>query len=195
MPATARGRRSRAWEASHGRPWTGSGCPGDCRTRAIEDDGSVGLRVSVGDGAERWDDLLLGPSIGEPAAAGDVLVRDRVGNWTYAFCVVVDDLRQGVDLVIRGRDLLEATPAQIRLAALLGRTVPPRFLHHPLIRHPSGRKLSKADRDTSVRSMLEEGIRPADLLGRAAFLAGLSVSDEPLRVETEPRRACSAAPA
>jgi glutamyl/glutaminyl-tRNA synthetase len=171
------------WEARQGRSWTGCGCPGDCRKRAIEDDGSVGLRVAVGDGVERWDDLLLGPSVGEPATAGDVLIRDRVGNWTYALCVVVDDLRQGIDLVIRGRDLHDATPAQIRLAALLGRTVPPRFLHHPLVRHPSGRKLSKADGDTSVRSLLEEGTVPADLLGRAAFLAGLRASEEPLRAD------------
>ena len=88
----------------------------------------------IGAGSERWVDLLVGPMADEPAAAGDLLVRDRVGNWTYALCVVVDDLRHGVDLVIRGRDLLDATPAQLRLATLLGRETPPRFLHHPLIR-------------------------------------------------------------
>ena len=55
------------------------------------------------------------------AAAGDLSIRDRHGNWTYGFAVVVDDLRQGVDLVVRGRDLLDATPDQIRLGALLGR--------------------------------------------------------------------------
>ena len=56
--------------------------------------------------------------------AGDPPIRDRDGYWTYGFSVVVDDLRQGVDLVIRGRDLIEATPAQIRLGALLGRRRP-----------------------------------------------------------------------
>ena len=103
------------WSAHHGAPWSGPGCPGRCRERRLVNDGSAGVRVALGAGLEGWDDLLLGPSAGDVAATGDLLVRDRMGNWTYAFCVVVDDLRQGVDLVIRGRDLVDATAPQIRL--------------------------------------------------------------------------------
>jgi glutamyl-Q tRNA(Asp) synthetase len=169
-----------AWRERHGRAWHGPGCPGGCRARELPDDGVTGLRLAVGEGTERWDDLLAGPQTGEPASAGDLLVRDRVGNWTYAFCVVVDDLRHGIDLVIRGRDLLEATPVQLRLAWLMGRSTPPRFLHHPLVRLASGRKLSKADGDASVRSMLDAGRTPADLLGRAARLCGLVADERPL---------------
>ena len=116
----------------------------------------------------------------EPAATGDLLVRDRVGNWTYALCVVVDDMRHGVDLVIRGRDLLDATPAQLRLAALLGRATPPRFLHHPLIRRVSGQKLSKAEGDTAIRQLLDDGRTPAELFGLAARLAGVRETDAPI---------------
>ncbi len=125
-------------------------------------------------------DLLAGPVSDEPAAAGDLLVRDRAGNWTYAFCVVVDDARHGVDLVIRGRDLLDATPVQLRLARLLGRETPPQFLHHPLMRRVSGQKLSKAEGDTAVRSMLDDGRTPAELFGRAARLAGLQADETPI---------------
>jgi glutamyl/glutaminyl-tRNA synthetase len=107
------------------------------------------------------------------AVAGDVPIRDRHGNWTYALCVVVDDLRHGVDLVIRGEDLTDATPAQIRLGRLLGRAAPPRFLHHPLIRRPDGRKLSKADGATGIRELLEAGTTPSALRGRAAIAIGL----------------------
>lgn len=170
-----------AYEAQRGRPWHGIGCPGRCRERALPDDApETGLRVAVGAGSERWVDLLVGPMADEPAATGDLLVRDRIGNWTYAFCVVADDLRHGVDLVIRGRDLLEATPVQLRLARLLGRETPPRFLHHPLIRRASGQKLSKAEGDTSVRSMLDAGATPAQLFGRAARLAGLVPDETPI---------------
>jgi glutamyl/glutaminyl-tRNA synthetase len=140
----------------------------------------VGLRVAVGAGSERWGDLLAGPMIDEPASAGDLLVRDRVGNWTYVLCVVVDDLRQGIDLVIRGRDLLQATAGQIRLGRLLGRETPASFLHHPLVRHESGRKLSKADADTSISSMLDAGNTPGELLGLAARLAGLQTDPTPI---------------
>lgn len=165
-----------AWEAERGRPWQGIGCPGGCRERALPEDEGTGLRVAVGAGTERWVDLLAGPLADEPAAAGDLLARDRTGNWTYAFCVVVDDARHGVDLVIRGRDLLDATPVQIRLARLLGRETPPQFLHHPLIRRVSGQKLSKAERDTAVRALLDAGRTPSELFGIAARLAGLQAS-------------------
>ena len=136
--------------------------------------------MAVGAGTERWVDLLAGPLADEPAAPGDLLARDRDGNWTYAFCVVVDDARHGVDLVIRGRDLLEATPVQLRLARLLGRETPPQFLHHPLIRRVSGQKLSKAEGDTAVRALLDAGRTPAELFGLAARLAGLRASDDPI---------------
>ena len=172
-----------AWEAEHGPAWSGTGCPGGCRERGLDDDGSIGLRVAVGAGSEAWVDLLVGPMAEEPAHAGDLLIRDRAGNWTYALCVVVDDLRQEVGLVIRGRDLLHATPVQIRLARLLGRSTPPAFLHHPLVRHASGRKLSKADGDTSVRSLLDAGLEPARLFGVAARLAGLRDHDAPIEPE------------
>jgi glutamyl/glutaminyl-tRNA synthetase len=169
-----------AHAAERGTPWRGIGCPGRCRERSLPDDGGTGLRVAVGAGTERWVDLLVGPMAGEPAAGGDPLVRDRVGNWTYAFCVVVDDLRQGVDLVVRGRDLLDATPVQLRLARLIGRPIAPQFLHHPLIRRLSGQKLSKAEGDTAVRSLLDADQTPAMLFGLAARLAGLVDRPDPI---------------
>ena len=168
------------YESARGRPWRGIGCPGDCRTKALPEDEGTGLRVAVGAGSERWIDLLAGPMADEPAANGDLLVRDRLGNWTYALCVVVDDARHGIDLVIRGRDLLDATPVQLRLARLLGRETPPAFLHHPLVRRASGQKLSKSEGDTSVRSLLDAGRTPADLFGLAARLAGLRNDSAPI---------------
>jgi glutamyl/glutaminyl-tRNA synthetase len=167
------------YAAGHGRPWRGIGCPGGCRELALPEGGDTGLRVAVGAGSERWVDLLAGPLSDEPAAGGDLLVRDRVGNWTYPFCVVVDDLRNGVDLVIRGRDLLGSTPVQLRLARMLGRESP-QFLHHPVVRRVSGQKLSKAEGDTSVRSLLDAGATPGRLFGRAARLAGLRADETPI---------------
>jgi glutamyl-Q tRNA(Asp) synthetase len=169
-----------AYEAETGRAWRGIGCPGRCRAASLPESAAVGIRVAVGAGSERWSDLLAGPLADEPAAAGDPLVRDRLGNWTYAWCVVVDDLRHGIDLVIRGRDLLSATPLQLRLARLLGRDVPPRYLHHPLIRRVSGQKLSKAAGDSAIRSLLDEGRTPAQLFGLAARLAGVRDTAEPI---------------
>jgi glutamyl-Q tRNA(Asp) synthetase len=169
-----------AFEREQGRPWHGIGCPGRCRERSLSEGRGLGLRVALGAGSERWVDLLAGPMVDEPAATGDLLVRDRLGNWSYALCVVVDDIRHDIELVIRGQDLLHATAAQIRLARLLGRGTPPVFMHHPLVRHRSGAKLSKAEGDASVRSMLDAGRTPAELFGLAARLAGLQPDITPL---------------
>ena len=141
------------------------------------------MRVALGDGEEPWDDVLLGPRSGSVAPDGDLLVRDRNGNWTYALCVVVDELRHGIGLVIRGEDLIDATPGQIRLGRLLGRSEPPRFAHHPLIRRPDGSKLSKADKATSIGELLENGESREKLIGDAAFRVGLVESADDLPFE------------
>jgi glutamyl/glutaminyl-tRNA synthetase len=125
-------------------------------------------------GAERFSDGFLGEQIQEPSEqCGDLLIRDRLGNWTYQFAVTVDDIAQDITVVIRGEDLLGSTGRQIRLARLLGRTEPPVYLHHPLIRHPTGRKLSKADGDTGIRELRNAGVSPGAVLGLAAHMTGL----------------------
>jgi glutamyl/glutaminyl-tRNA synthetase len=167
-----------AWAVANGRPWSGSGCPGTCRERGL--DGPV-LRVALGGGKERWMDRLVGPCEGEVSETGDLPIRDRHGNWTYGFAVVVDDLWQGIDLVIRGRDLLDSTPAQIRLDSLLGGDGPATFAHHGLVRLPDGRKLSKADGATGIRDLRATGRSAAELIGEAAAAIGLIDSARPIR--------------
>lgn len=162
-----------AWAREHGRAWSGGGCPGGCRARHLAEAAGLGLRVALGPGDETWDDLRLGAQVDAPDREGDLLVRDRAGNWTYPLCVVVDDARQGIDLVVRGEDLVEATARQIRLGRLLGRKSPPAFLHHPLIRRAGGAKLSKADGDTAVRELRAAGLSAAAVIGRAAAAVGL----------------------
>lgn len=159
------------WAAEHGRPWHGPGCPGSCRTRDLA--GPV-LRVRGGGGSEAWMDVLIGPCGDAVAAGGDPPIRDRDGNWTYLFAVVVDDLRQGIDLVVRGRDLLAATPDQIRLGRLLGRERPATFAHHRLVRRPDGSKLSKAAGDTGVRDLRAAGHTADEVVAMAASAIGFA---------------------
>jgi glutamyl/glutaminyl-tRNA synthetase len=148
--------------------------PGTCATKHLAERPGLGLRVRLEPSTERFDDVRHGPQEQCPSEqCGDLLVRDRDGNWTYQFAVTVDDHEQGVTLVIRGDDLLESTGRQIQLARLLGRRDPPRFLHHPLVMKTPTQKLSKADGDTSVRDLRRAGLSAEDVIGRAAALAGL----------------------
>ena len=153
---------------------------GRCRTRALEERRDRSLRVQIEPGVERFDDLHLGPQEQTPARqCGDLLLRDRDGHWTYQFAVTVDDMDQQITHVIRGADLLSSTGRQIRLARMLGRDRPPRFLHHPLIVKPSGEKLSKAAGDTSVRDLRRAGVSAAEVIGRAAAAVGLVENARP----------------
>lgn len=148
--------------------------PGRCRERNLAIGEGRGIRVTIEPGSERFTDMLLGEQEQEPSAqCGDLLLRDRLGNWTYQFAVTVDDLEQQVDLVIRGQDLLASTGRQIRLARMLGRITPATYMHHQLIRHGSGAKLSKSNRDTGVRDLRAAGRSPGWVLGQAAYLTGL----------------------
>lgn len=144
---------------------------GRCRTRGLAPAPGRGVRVAIGPGVERFDDARLGPQEQDPSAGcGDLLLRDRDGFWTYQFAVTVDDCRQAIDLVIRGEDLLPSTGRQIRLARMLGRERPPVFLHHPLVRKPTGEKLSKSNGDTAVRELRAAGLSPAAVRARASQL-------------------------
>jgi len=155
--------------------------PGRCRARAVDRSTAKARRVMLAPGIEKFDDLRLGLMAQEPAAqCGDLLARDRLGQWTYQFAVVVDDMEQGIDVVIRGEDLLSSTGRQIHLGRLLGRDRPPSYLHHPLILKPDGSKLSKSAGDTGIRELREEGLTPGAVLGRAAVLGGLISEPRPL---------------
>ena len=148
--------------------------PGTCRHRNLEPGPGRGWRIVMEPGIERFDDLRLGPQEQSPIdQCGDLLARDRLGNWTYQFAVTVDDMRHGITLVVRGEDLLESTGRQLRLARMLGRAEPLRLLHHALILKPGGEKLSKASGDTGIRELRREGVTSGSILGRAAALAGL----------------------
>ena len=134
---------------------------GRCRDRGIALKDGVGWRVRMDPGVERFVDERLGPQTQDPSEqCGDVLIRDRRGNWTYQLCVTIDDWEQGIDCVIRGEDLLASTGRQIRLARLLGRDRPPAFRHHPLIMKSASQKLSKADGDSGIRELRRRGWTP-----------------------------------
>ncbi len=157
---------------------------GRCRTRGLEPGAGRGVRVWMDPGEECFDDPRVGPRVQDPAAqCGDLLVRDRLGQWTYQFAVAVDDLRQGIELVVRGEDLLESTGRQIRLRRLLGGGPPPVFLHHPLIRKPGGEKLSKSSGDSGIRELRAAGRTPAEVLGQAAYLTGLQPRPSPVAAD------------
>jgi glutamyl/glutaminyl-tRNA synthetase len=147
---------------------------GTCAHKHLPEAPGRGVRVRLAPSIEEFVDLRHGPQRQCPAEqCGDLLARDRDGNWTYQFAAAVDDFEQRVTLVIRGDDLLPSTGRQLQLARLLGRVEPPEFLHHPLIMKTAAQKISKSDGDTGVRDLRARSWTASAVIGHAARLAGL----------------------
>jgi len=157
---------------------------GRCRDRGLPLADGVGWRVRVERGTEAFDDGLLGMQRQSPAEqCGDLLIRDRLGNWTYQWAATTDDTLHAIALVVRGQDLLASTGRQIYLARLLGRATPPVFAHHPLIMKSATQKMSKSDGDTGVRDLRAAGWRAPRIIGHAAWLAGLQPDTTPVTAD------------
>jgi glutamyl-Q tRNA(Asp) synthetase len=158
--------------------------PGTCADKHVAEGSGRGVRVRLPPAVERFVDLRHGAQTQCPSAqCGDLLVRDRDGNWTYQFAATVDDYVQGVSLVIRGDDLLASTGRQQLLARLLGRREPPQFLHHPLLMKSPTQKLSKSDDDTGVRDLRVRGWTAAEVIGDAAWRGGLIAERRPIEAD------------
>lgn len=120
-----------------------------------------------------FEDLFRGPERHVPGRdSGDFVVAKKTGEAAYQLAVVVDDAFQGVDLVIRGDDLVPSTPLQLLLYEALGLPTPT-FCHVPLVRGPDGRRLAKRHGDTRIAHYRELGVAPERVLGLLASWSGL----------------------
>lgn len=109
-----------------------------------------------------WTEIGVGPkgetarTTAHPEDWGDVVLKRRDLETSYHMSVVVDDAVQHITHVIRGQDMFYATSLHRLLQVLLGYPTPV-YCHHPLVLDEEGRKLSKSDRDISIRSLRENG--------------------------------------
>jgi glutamyl-tRNA synthetase len=111
------------------------------------------------EGRLAWDDLVFGPSGQDASEVGDVILQRTDGTHVYHLAVVVDDIDQRIDTVIRGADHLLNTCIHLGLYDALG-APPPRFAHVPLLVASDGRKLSKRRDAVAVEHFREAGYPP-----------------------------------
>lgn len=162
--------------------------PGTCRGRFASWEAACAVkaqpcwRFRVPEGASvSFEDRFAGPFASDVSRTlGDFPLARDAGGAGYTLAVVVDDLLMGVTEVVRGDDLLPATPAQILIAQALApwlsaRAAPfamPHYLHVPLVVGPDGKRLAKRHGDTRVASYRAAGLAPEDILGRLAASCG-----------------------
>ncbi|MBW1844357.1 MAG: hypothetical protein JRE38_03085 [Deltaproteobacteria bacterium] len=116
----------------------------------------------------------------DPAAEmGDPVLLGRTGSIAYHLASVVDDGRQQITRVVRGRDLAASTAIHVTLQRLLGFATPV-YRHHFLLLEESGGKLAKLHGAVGWRE-LREHYAPEVLCGLLAGVAGLIETAAPTR--------------
>ena len=168
----------RAGGAPHGQE--GPIYPGTCRrldpaTRAARLDAGDPHAIRLDAAAAReatgplqFDDRDAGTVTADPDLLGDVVIARKDIATSYHLAVVADDADQGVTLVTRGEDLLEATHVHRTLQALLGLPAPD-YAHHPLLRGADGKRFAKRDRAKTIAELRESGMTPAAVRALAGF--------------------------
>ncbi|WP_375436293.1 glutamate--tRNA ligase family protein [uncultured Hymenobacter sp.] len=153
--------------------------PGTCRAKALAPDAPdtawrahvpAGLTVVVPD---LWQGQF---SVPLAEGLGDFVVRKKDGTAAYQLASIVDDVRLGVTLIVRGLDLLPSTAAQLWLASRLPGAESfqnTQFLHHGLLLDATGHKLSKSTQASQQRGIAVEASCPRVVYAAVAQLLNL----------------------
>jgi glutamyl-tRNA synthetase len=112
-----------------------------------------------------------------PGILADFIVRRKDGLPAYQLTSLIDDLYFGVDLIIRGEDLLGSTLAQVYLSKHLpqNKFEGTGFFHHKLLKRDDGLKLSKSAGDTSVQFLRKSGKKKEDIFEMIGKWMGLEI--------------------
>ena len=150
----------------------------DAERRAVEAEGRTpALRFAVPRGRTVvFEDAVRGAVSTETDGIPDFVIRRSDGSPTYMLAAGVDDVLMDITHVIRGVDLLPATPRQMLLREAMGVKAAPVFAHLPLLVDENGRPLSKRWGDVSVKAYREHGFVAEAMVNYLALL-GWSYDD------------------
>jgi glutamyl-tRNA synthetase len=161
------------------------GYDGHCRNLTEEDRArfqsegrSFAIRFKVPEGRRiSFDDVVRGTITTDTAQIPDFVIQRSDGSPTYMLAAALDDALMGITHVIRGEDLISATPRQILLREAMAVTDMPVWAHLPLLADEKGRPLSKRWGDVAVRAYRDGGILPEAMVNYLALL-GWSYDDK-----------------
>ena len=117
-----------------------------------------------------FEDVVRGRVETGTEQIADFVIQRSDGSPTYLLAAGLDDLLMNITHIIRGEDLIPATPRQILLREAMGATDVPVFAHLPLLVDERGRPLSKRWGDVAVRSYREHGFLSQAMVNYLALL-------------------------
>lgn len=148
------------------------GYDGFCRDRETPGEGPATMRFRMPDGSTTWDDLVRGDITIEHKDVPDFTIMRSNGHPLYMLAATVDDVLMGMTHIIRGEDLIAATPRQMAMYAAMG--VPrdrfPMFAHLPLIVGDDGKPLSKRNGEVSIAWYRRNGFLPEAMVNYLSLL-------------------------
>lgn len=110
------------------------------------------LRIINQQNINNFNDLIQGKvQCDKDIAAEDFTLVRKDGLFAYQLAVVVDDIYQNINHVIRGCDLLEPTARQLSFFSILEQT-PPQYGHFPIAITAQGYKLSKQNKAPAINN-------------------------------------------
>ncbi len=109
------------------------------------------------------NDLLRGEIRIPNREVPEAVLLKSDGLPTYHLAVVVDDHLMGVTHVIRGEEWIPTSPIHVLLYGAFGWDEPV-WIHMPILKNASGKKLSKRKDDTNLDSYRQQGFLPEALL-------------------------------
>jgi len=108
----------------------------------------------------KFKDLIKGEFLFSPFEVDSFIILRSDFLPTYNFACSVDDMLYDISLVIRGEDHLSNTPKQIAIREALGYDREIVYAHLPIILNEDSKKMSKRDKASSVKWLLNEGFLP-----------------------------------
>ena len=152
-----------------------AGYDGWCRDRGLTA-GALRFR-SPDEGETVVHDIIRGDIPFDHATIEDFVVLRTDGSAVFLLANAVDDMDMAVSHVIRGEDLLAATPKVLLILQALGDEHPPVYAHLPLIVNENRQKLSKRRDDVAVEEYRERGYLPEAMRNYLALLGWSPAND------------------
>ena len=117
------------------------------------------VRFAMAPGSTTWLDLVRGEVTIDHAELTDFALTRKDSYPLYPLAAPVDDMAMGLTHIIRGEDLVTATPRQLALYAALGLPQEkwPAFGHLPLIVGEDNKPLSKRNGEVAVAAYRRAG--------------------------------------
>jgi glutamyl-tRNA synthetase len=123
-----------------------------------------------------FEDVVRGTIDTATERIPDFVVQRSDGSPTYMLAATVDDALMNITYIIRGEDLMPATPRQLLMREAMAVYDVPVFAHLPLLVSEDGRPLSKRWGDVAVSNYRDRGFLPEALINYLALL-GWSYDD------------------